>query len=72
MGYHSRLKPIREERGLSEEEIAQVLETTVRNVRLFESGEKAMKTCYYIKLAIYYNISLDYIAGISNDPHKLY
>ncbi len=38
----------------------------------FENGEKTMKTHEYIELAKYYNLSLDYIAGLIDTPLKLF
>ncbi|MBR3806368.1 MAG: helix-turn-helix transcriptional regulator [Clostridia bacterium] len=71
MAHYSRLRQIREERGLKEEDIAKVLNTTVQKVCLFETGERTMKTHEYIELAKYYNLSLDYIAGLVDTPLKL-
>ncbi|MBQ7356339.1 MAG: helix-turn-helix transcriptional regulator [Clostridia bacterium] len=72
MAYHSKLKQIREERGVKEEEIARVLNTTVEAVRLFEKGKRKMKLHEYIELAKFYNLSLDYIAGLIDTPLRLH
>lgn len=66
-----RLKEIRESRNLKVSDIAKVLHTSQRQVRLWESGERKMKMSKYIVLAKYYNVSLDYFAGLTDIPLKL-
>lgn len=72
MTHFERLKPIREERGLTERDIAKVLGTTPERVRRIESGERKMQLHEYITLAKFYNLSLDYIAGRIDTPLTLF
>ncbi len=67
---NTRLKQIREKRNLTIIEVANLLGTTPRHVKKHESGEVKMKTHNYIKLARFYNLSLDYIAGIIDVEQK--
>ena len=68
---YERLAIIREERGYSVEQIAKMLHTTAATVRKWESGERKMRFSKYIFLAELYNIRLDYIVGIIDEPEKL-
>ncbi len=49
-----------------------MLGTTPRQMKKYESGEAKMKTLNYIKLAKFYNLSLDYIAGIIDVEQKIF
>ena len=57
---------------LSQADIAKILETTRQQVSKWETGTQMMGIDKYIKLAKYYNVSVDYILGLINDPKPLY
>ena len=46
--------------------------TTQEQISKYETGKQLMGIDKYIKLAQYYNISIDYLVGISDTPKKLY
>ena len=71
MDYYKRLKSLRQERNLSQAELAEVLGTTRQQVGKWELGIQMMGVDKYIKLAIYYNVSLDYLLGLIDEPRKL-
>ena len=71
MNYYKRLKDIREDNDLTQEDIAQLLETTRQQVSKWENGTQMMGVDKYIKLAKYYNISVDYLLGLIDSPRKL-
>lgn len=71
MNHYQRLKDMREDRDLSQSDIAQVLETTQEQVSKYETGKQMMGVDKYIKLARFYNVSLDYLTGIIDAPRKL-
>ena len=71
MSYYKRLKDIREDRDLTQEDIALLLQTTRQQVGKWETGVQMMGVDKYIKLALYYNISVDYLLGLSDIPKKL-
>ena len=72
MEIYQRMKDLREDRDLSQEDIAKVLQTTQEQVSKYETGRQMMGIDKYMKLAKYYNISLDYLTGLINTPKKLY
>ena len=72
MELYQRMKDLREDRDLSQEDIAKVLQTTQEQISKYETGRQMMGIDKYVKLAKYYNVSLDYLAGLIDTPKKLY
>ena len=68
MEYAKRLRDIREDRDLTQAEVAKVLKTTTQYYGRYEAGERELPFSRAIKLADFYNISLDYLAGRSESP----
>ena len=68
---YQRLKDIREDADKKQEDIAKILDITRQQYQLYESGKREMPMHHFIVLARYYNISLDYLAGIIDTPRKL-
>ena len=71
MNYYERLKDIREDHDLTQSDVAQLLGTTRQQVSKWEIGAQMMGVDKYIKLAKYYNISVDYLLGLIDTPRKL-
>ena len=67
--YYQRLKDLREDgnRVIKQEEIATLLKTTQQTYSLWERGEREIPFHHAITLAKFYNVSLDYIAGLTNN-----
>ncbi len=63
----SRLQDLREDADMRQEDIAKVLGITRQQYQLYESGKREIKFNMVIVLAKYYNVSIDYIAGLTND-----
>ena len=72
MYIYRRLKDVREDADKKQEEIAFVLEISRQQYQLYESGKRELPMHHFIKLAQYYNVSLDYLAGLVDTPKKLY
>jgi len=71
MYVYQRLKDTREDLDKKQEDIAQILNITRQQYQLYESGKREMPMHHFIMLAKYYNVSLDYLAGIVDKPKKL-
>ena len=69
--YYPRLKDLREDHDLSQADVAKILETTRQQVSKWETGTQMMGVDKYIKLAKYYNVSVDYLLGLIDSPRKL-
>lgn len=65
--YH-RLRDLREDRNdvIKQQEIAELLGTTQQTYSLWERGDREIPFRHVITLAKYYNVSIDYIAGLTN------
>lgn len=71
MNYYQRLRDLREDRDLKQEDIAKLLGIAQNQYSRYERGENMMTIDRYIKLAIFYNVTLDYITGITNEPKPI-
>lgn len=71
MYVYQRLKDTREDADKKQEEIASVLNITRQQYQLYESGKREMPMHHFITLARYYNVSLDYLAGLIGTPRRL-
>ncbi len=68
---YQRLKDTREDLDKKQEDIALVLNITRQQYQLYESGKREMPMHHFVTLAKYYNVSLDYLAGLIDTPRKL-
>ena len=70
MAYYRRLKDLREDKDLTQDELIKILgmhKTTYTN---YEQGKREIPFEIAIKIAEFYNVSLDYIAGLTDNPKK--
>ena len=72
MYIYQRLRDLREDNDKKQEDIATFLEITRQQYQLYESGKRELPMHHFITLAKYYNVSLDYLAGLIDTPKKLY
>jgi len=72
MDIFQRMKDLREDHDLTQADVAKILQTTREQVSKYETGRQMMGADKYIKLAKYYNVSLDYLMGLIDTPKKLY
>ena len=71
MSINKRLKDLREDSDKSQEEIAKIIGTSQSYYAQYENGKRVIPFERVIALAKYYNISLDYIAGLIDTPRKI-
>lgn len=67
MYYYQRLKDLREDKDLTQKQISIMLNTTPQQYSLWERGDREIPFHHAITLADFYKVSLDYIAGRSNN-----
>lgn len=67
----NRLKDLREDRDLSQQEVADVLGISRQYYHCYESGKNEIPLRHCITLAKFYNVSLDYLSGILPTPISL-
>ena len=63
---------MREDLKKTQAEIAEILSITKQQYYLYESGKRELPMHLFIVLAKYYNVSLDYLAGLVDTQKRLY
>ena len=63
MYYYRRIRDLREDNDKKQREIAQFLNMQLTVYQRYERGERELPLWAAIKLADYYNVSLDYLVG---------
>lgn len=71
MHYYQRIRDIREDNDKTQTEIGELLGIKYPQYQRYESGKQEIPLHHLITLARYYNVSLDYLAGLINFPEKL-
>lgn len=61
-----RLKELREERGLTQKEIANVLNVKQNTYSQYENGQRQLPIESLILIAKYYNVSTDYVLELTD------
>lgn len=67
MGYYPRLRDLREDKDLSIRKLADMLHMQRTTYYNYETGKRELPFELAITLAKFYNVSLDYVAGLTND-----
>ena len=65
---YKRIRDLREDRDLTQKQVAKVLSCSQQVYSNYELGQRDLPTDVLIKLSAFYDVSVDYILGISNDP----
>ncbi len=63
----SRLKEIREDRDLLQKDVAKILKTSQKQYSLYENGIRLIPIDKLAILAKYYNTSVDYLIGLTDE-----
>lgn len=63
---YQRLTDLREDADLKQDTVAKLLGTSQTQYSRWERGEREIPFHHVITLAIHYNCSIDYIAGLTN------
>ncbi|MBR5826342.1 MAG: helix-turn-helix transcriptional regulator [Clostridia bacterium] len=72
MIFNQRARNLREDMDLSQEYISQKLGISRATVNRYENDKYELKLSYAIELAKIYNVSLDYLTGLIDEPKPLY
>lgn len=62
-----RLKEIRQDKDLYQKDVAKILNTTQKQYSLYETGIRLIPIDKLVLLAKYYNTSIDYILGLTDE-----
>ncbi len=61
------IKELRQERGLTQAELAKAINTSQRNIGRWENGENEPTASFISRLAIFFGVSADYLLGLEDD-----
>ena len=65
-----RIRDLREDRDLKQREIAEYLHCDPSLYSKYERGERSLPLEYAVRLAQLYNVSLDYLTGLTADKRS--
>lgn len=66
MGYQ-RIRDLREDSDKTQKQVAKDMHLHLTQYHRYETGESEIPLSFAISLAKYYNVSIDYIAGLTNE-----
>ncbi|MDY2851341.1 MAG: helix-turn-helix transcriptional regulator [Candidatus Borkfalkiaceae bacterium] len=64
--FSQRLRELRQEKGLSMRQLAKELQTTDAAVSNWENGINEPKISYLKSIAVFFNVSSDYLIGLED------
>lgn len=68
---YQRLRDLREDKDLTQDQLVKILQMHKTTYTNYEQGKREIPFCLAIRLAQFYNVSLDYIAGLISYPRPL-
>ena len=71
MEYYKRIREIRIKNNETQQQLADLLETTQQAYLKYEKGINEMPIRRIIKLCEHYNLSADYVLGLTDQPKSL-
>lgn len=67
---YQRIRDLREDHDLKQRQLAEVLNCSQRVYSNYELGQRDIPTDILIKLSNFYNVSVDYLLGQTNNPKR--
>ena len=67
---YNRIRDLREDKDLNQTQIAKMLGMSQTGYSKYETGENDIPTAILIKLARYYNTSVDFLLGETDCPKR--
>lgn len=71
MDYRTRIRNVREDRDLTQEQIGKLLQKSQQGYSHIESGRAELAIEDLIKLCRFYNLSADYLIGLTDKAKPL-
>lgn len=68
MNVYRRIRDLREDKDLTQTQLAKEINVSQRTYSYYENGERTIPPEVLIALAKFYNVSVDYILEISDNP----
>ena len=67
---YQRIRDLREDKDLNQTELSKIIGMSQTGYSKYETGENDTPTSILIQLANYYNVSIDYLLGQTNNPKR--
>lgn len=71
MDYRTRIRNVREDRDLTQADVGALLQKSQQGYNHIEAGRAELKIDDLIKLCRFYNLSANYLIGLTDTPEKL-
>lgn len=68
VNYQNRLRDVREDRDLTQAEVGKILNKSQQGYNHIETGRAELKIEDLIRLCEFYDLSADYLIGLTNTP----
>ena len=65
--FAERLFELRQEKHLSQESVAKAIGVSQKAIDFWEKGVNEPKLSYIVKLAIFFNVSCDFLTGLKDE-----
>lgn len=70
MDYRTRIRNVREDKDLTQAQIGKILQKSQQGYNHIEAGRAELKIDDLIKLCEFYNLSADYLIGLTDKPES--
>ncbi len=67
---YQRIRDLREDRDLKQRQLAEYLNCSQQVYSNYELGQRDIPTDVLIRLSRFYQVSVDYILGLTNNPKQ--
>ena len=67
---YQRIRDLREDRDLNQKHLAEYLNCSQQVYSNYELGQRDIPTDILIRLSEFYNVSVDYLLGLTNNPRR--
>ena len=67
---YKRIRDLREDKDITQKEISKILNCSQQVYSNYELGQRDIPTYILIELSNFYNVSVDYILGITDNPKR--
>ena len=71
MNYYPRIRDLREDADLTQKQLAGLLGMHTTTYTNYEQGKREPPLAFIVRLALFYNVTIDYLAGLINTPLPL-
>lgn len=72
MTQYRRIRDLREDRDLKQKDMAKILNCSQQVYSNYELGQRDIPTEILIRLSEYYQVSVDYLLGLTDNPTRVY